>query len=142
MEPGKDRVSEVRTGEIISARFDRIFLAKEVVRLAQEIIQAKNLLKTHHLIKPGEKVFAERDSLRELLKQEMSAKEQADLRANQAKDNASKAEQRYAELNKMFNNLSAKVMKDFGQRYLEEAIATDSTVIESEVEDANEDDKQ
>lgn len=102
-------------------------LSGELLVLAQEIVTAKNLLKTHHLLNPGKKIISELASLKEQLKQEKAAREELQTK--------------YDALDKMYTNLTTKIITEMGaggQKYIEDAAAFDYTTIESDVEDGDE----
>lgn len=123
------RLKQLSTQGDPTAIAEKPRLSAELLTLAQEIVTAKNLLKTHRLLNPGKKIISEFASLKEQLKKEKAAREELQTK--------------YDALDKMYTNLTTKIITEMGaagQKYIEDAAALDYTTIESDVEE--DDDKR
>ena len=117
---------------------------------AENLISIKTKLEAIKMFRPGKGHRKKLRELREQLTKANNEKEKWEHRAREAergeqeaKKNEEKIAGSYDALDKMFTSLTNKIKHDMGEtgeRYIADALTFDPTIIESDVEDASEDD--
>lgn len=114
---------------------------------AGNLVIMYNKAKSYDMLRPGKGYMQKLSELEAIIKGEKDAREKAE---NDAKEYLTKWKEweakyekidtDYAILDRMNFNLVSKVKQDMGDRYVEDAIATDASTLESQVEEVSEDD--